>query len=152
MKRHVSTGTLTLLLAIGLLAPQPIAAQELSDTVSVPEGDAALGTVSLPRTVMADGQRLSAGDYDVHLTAQAATPDTVGALAVLERWVEFRRGDDVVGREVVSIVPGAEIGDVAKTTAPSSGSSRVELLKENEYMRVWINQSGTHYLIHLLVG
>jgi len=101
---------------------------------------------------MVDGQALSAGDYQVRLTGRSATPDTVGALTVLERWVEFRQGDDFRGCEVVTIVPSDEISDVAKSASPGSGSSRVELLKEDEYMRVWINQGGTHYLIHLLVG
>jgi hypothetical protein len=129
-----------------------VTAQQLTSTVGVPQGDLELGTVSIPRSAMADGQTLSAGDYQVRLTARLATPDTVGALTVLERWVEFCQGDDVRGREVVTIVPSDEIGDVAKSASPGSGSSRVELLKEDEYMRVWINQSGTHYLIHLLVN
>lgn len=129
-----------------------IAAQQLTSTVDVPQGDLELGTVSIPRSVMADGQALSAGDYQVRLTGRVATPDTVGALTVLERWVEFRQGDDIRGREVVTIVPSDEISDVAKSASPGSGSARVELLKEDEYMRVWINQGGTHYLIHLLVG
>ena len=128
------------------------AAQQLTSTVDVTRGDLELGVVSIPRGVMADGQTLSAGDYQVRLTARSATPDTVGALTVLERWVEFRQDDDIRGREVVTIVPSDEISDVAKSAAPGSGSSRVELLKEDEYMRVWINQGGTHYLIHLVVG
>ena len=120
--------------------------------VDVPTGEVALGTVSLPRSVMADGQTLSAGSYDVRLTARPAAPETAGALNVLERWVEFVQGGEVRGQEVVTIVPASEIGDVAKSAAPGSGSARVEMLRENEYLRVWINQSGTHYLIHLLVG
>ena len=126
--------------------------QQLPSNVDVPEGDAELGTVSLPRGVMADGETLSAGDYQVRLTARAARPDTVGALTVLERWVEFSQGDNLRGREVATIVPSDEISDVAKSAGPGPGSSRVELLKEDEYMRVWINQGGTHYLIHLVVS
>jgi len=126
--------------------------QQLPESVDVPQGDADLGTVNLPRSVMANGETLSAGDYAVRLTAQSASPDTVGALSVLERWVEFKQGDEVRGREVVTIVPSAEISDVAKSAGPAAGASRVELLKENDYMRVWINQDGTHYLIHLVVG
>ena len=128
------------------------AGQQLPTDVDVPQGEVDLGTISLPRSVMANGEALSAGDYDLRLTADSASPDTVGALTVLERWVEFRQGDDVRGREVVSIVPRDEITDVAKSAGPGTGSSRVELLRDNEYMRVWINQGGTHYLIHLLVG
>ena len=129
-----------------------VSAQQLSGNVDVPSGGAELGTVTLPRRVMADGRTLDAGDYDIHLTGQEASPSAVGALAVLERWVEFRQEDAVKGREVVSIVPSGEIGDIAKSAPPGPGSSRVEMLRDNEYLRVWINQNGTHYLIHLAAG
>ena len=127
-------------------------AQQLSSNVDVPTGEVELGTVEIPRQVMANGQTLSAGSYEVQLTAESASPATVGALPVLSRWVEVRQGGDVRGREVVTIVPGDEISDVAKSAPPGSGSSRVELLRGNEFLRVWINQSGTHFLIHLMVG
>jgi len=55
-------------------------------------------------------------------------------------------------RAVASIVPSSEIGDVAKTTPPSSGNARVEMLRDDEYLRVWVNQGGTHYFLHLVVG
>ena len=155
MTQRLFAGMLIVTVVTGMAATLmvgAVAAQQLTSAVDVPQGDLELGAVSIPRGVMADGEMLSPGDYQVRLTARSATPDTVGALTVLERWVEFRQGDDVRGREVVSIVPNDEISDVAKSTAPGSGSSRVELLKEEEYMRVWINQGGTHYLIHLVVG
>jgi len=155
MVQRVFAGMPIVAVIIGMAATLTVgsvAAQQLTSSVDVPQGDLELGAVSIPRRVMADGQTLSAGEYQVRLTARSATPDTVGALSVLERWVEFSQGDDVRGREVVTIVPNDEIGDVAKSASPSSGASRVELLKENEYMRVWINQGGTHYLIHLVVG
>ncbi len=120
--------------------------------VDVPTGEVALGTVSLPRAVLVDGRTLDAGSYDVRLTARSAAPETAGALNVLERWVEFVQGGTVRGQEVVTIVPAGEIGEVAKSAAPGSGSARVEMLRENEYLRVWINQGGTHYLLHLPVG
>ena len=153
--REACAGTLAALVAVGMslvLLNGVANGQELPANVDVPQGSVDIGTVSLPRQVMANGQALSAGDYDIRLTADSATPDTVGALNVLERWVEFRQGEDVRGREVVTIVPQDEITDVAKSAGPGAGSSRVELLRENEYMRVWINHDGTHYLIHLVVG
>ena len=156
MKQIVLVGAITLALVAGFsLLPhvRAVAGEQLaSSDVDVPRGSANLGAINIPRRVMANGVALSAGSYDVQLTAQSAIPETAGALSVLERWVEFRQGDDVRGREVVTIVPGSEISDVAKSAAPGSGSSRVEVLKEDEYIRVWINQSGTHYLIHLVVG
>ena len=151
MRQSLLAGTLAAGVIVVMTATT-LGGQQLSGTVAVPQGALALGTVELPRRVMANGQTLSAGAYEVHLTAESASPDTNGALRVLERWVEFRQDDSLQGREVVTIVPQAEIGDVAKSAPPGSGTSRVEMLRENEYLRVWINQEGTHFLIHLAVG
>jgi len=49
-------------------------------------------------------------------------------------------------------VPASEIDGVAKSAPPVSGTARVELLKDNDYLRVWVNQDNTHYFIHLVVG
>ena len=114
-------------------------------------GDVALGSVHLPKGVTADGKPLPAGTYNVKLTAAQAAPEAVGTTEALERWVELSQGKEVKGREVVSIVPQAEIKMVVKDTPPASGASKVQLLKGNDYLRVWINRGGTHYLIHFPV-
>ena len=139
---------------IGFTAASPVglAEQTAPGNVNVPTGEVGLGSVELPRRVMANGQTLASGTYDLRVTADRANPDAPGQLAVLERWVEFRQGDEVKGREVVSIVPQSEIDSVAKTAPPGSGASRVEMLKDNEYLRVWVNHDNTHYLIHLVAG
>ncbi|HAK56434.1 MAG: hypothetical protein QF463_12990 [Vicinamibacterales bacterium] len=134
------TGALAVLAGLGTTTPASAQTDEI------------LGSVELPRQVLANGDRLSAGTYQVRLTDDAAEPEAAGQLSNLSRWVEFVQGDAVAGREVVSIVPADEIGDVAGSAAPGSGDVRIELLRENEYLRIWINQSGTHYLIHLPVG
>jgi hypothetical protein len=123
-----------------------------AEAAKAPSGEVALGSVRLPRAVMADGKPLAAGTYQVRLTANPATPDAVGATAELSRWAEFVQGGAVRGREVVTIVPGGEAKMVAKDAAPASGGSKVQMLKGNEYMRVWINRGGNHYLIHFPVG
>jgi hypothetical protein len=119
---------------------------------SAPTGDLALGTVRLPRAVTADGKPLPAGSYQVRLTAQEAKPEAVGTTESLERWVEFVQGKEVKEREVVSIVPQTEIKMVVKDTPPAAGGSKVQVLRGNEYVRVWINKAGNHYLIHLPTG
>ena len=129
----------------------PAAAPQLAARVDVPEGAVELGVIDLPRTVRANGASLPAGRYEVHLTAEPAAPPAVGALDVLERWVEFRQDGEVRGREVATLVPENEIGDVAKSAPPAVGAARVEPLRGNEYIRVWINGSGTHLLIHLSI-
>ena len=116
-----------------------------------PTTETALGSVRIPRSVKADGKDLKAGTYQVRLTAQDASPTVPGI--TMERWVEFVQGGKVVGREVVSIVPAAEMKDLmpgpdAPGKAPSGGS-KVEMLKGDEYLRVWISRGGVSYLIHM---
>lgn len=118
---------------------------------TVPAGDLALGTVRIPRAVKADGKPLPAGTYQVRLTGQQAAPDAIGQTELAERWVEFVQGGKVVGREVVTIVPQAEVSLVQKDTPPASNGVKVQTLKGGDYTRVWINRGGNHYLIHLPV-
>jgi hypothetical protein len=144
MSRNWLAGTaMAALLTVG-------AAAQTTPQGQVPTGETALGTVSLPRAVMANGQALQAGSYQVRLTAEAAQPTVPGIQ--MERWVEFVRGGKVVGREVVSIIPQSEEKDLnsgAKGPRPGAGGTRVETLKGDDYVRVWINRRGVNYLLHL---
>ena len=120
----------------------------------VPTGEVALGTVTIPRAVTADGKPLARGRYTLRLTAQAAQPTVPGQLPDLNRWVEFLQGGQVKGREVVSIVPADEVDDTQPGPDMSPGTvrrtgTRVEMLKGGEYLRVWISRAGHHYLVHL---
>ena len=141
----------SVLFVAGAAAYSPTETQGGS-SAQVPTGETNLGTVSIPRAVMADGKPLPAGRYTVRLTAQTASP-APGALAELERWVEFVQGGQVRGRELVSIVPAEEV----KMTMPGPDmpggvgrtGTRVEMLKGGEFLRVWIARAGHNYLIHL---
>ena len=130
--------------AAGSVAAEPQTAQTTGATT--------LGSVRITRNVTADGKPLSAGTYQLRLTAEEAKPQVAGTDATLERWVEFTQRGQVKGREVVSIVPQDEIAKVADGRPPRRGASKVELLKGNDYLRVWINKDNTHYLIHLPTG
>jgi hypothetical protein len=112
----------------------------------------ALGVVSLAKGVKADGKALAAGTYQVRLTAQQATPDAKGETPSLERWVEFVQKGQVKGREVVTIVPQSEIALVQKDTPPHANAAKVEMLKGGNYVRLWINKGGNHYLVHFPVA
>ena len=116
--------------------------------VTTPEGQLALGSVHIPRGVKADGKALAAGTYQARLTPEKATPDAKGQTASLERWVEFVKGDKVAGREVVTIIPHGEIDTVQKDMPPQPNSAKVETLKGGDYVRLWINKGGNHYLVH----
>lgn len=144
MKVRILVATLVAVLTAGIVSAQT------TPQGQVPAGEATLGSVSLPRSVMADGKPLKAGTYQVRLTAQAAAPAVPGQ--TMERWVEFVQGGKVAGREVVSIIPSAEAKDLQPgPDAPAStrAGTRVEMLKGNEYLRVWINRAGVSYLIHM---
>jgi hypothetical protein len=120
-----------------------------ANAANAPTGEVTLVPVHFGKAVKADGKTLAAGTYQVRLTAQAATPDAKGESQGLERWVEFVQKGQVKGREVVSIVPQSEIAQVQKDTPPHAGTAKVEMLKGGDYVRVWINKGGNHYLIHL---
>jgi hypothetical protein len=135
---------------LAVLVSVAAAGATYAQTGQVPTGETALGSVRLTHNVMADGKPLKAGTYQVRLTSQAATPAVAGQ--TMERWVEFVQGGKVAGREVVSIVPAAEMKDLMpgpEGGKAAGGGSRVEMLKGNEYVRVWINRGGVNYLIHM---
>lgn len=110
-----------------------------------------LGTVRLPRAVMADGKALPAGSYSLRVTPDAVTP-VKGQGPDSEKWVEFLQGGQVKGRELASVVAGAEAKEVVEGRPPAANTAKVQLLKGGEYLRVWASRGGSHYLIHLVVS
>ena len=142
MKQALIVGVLAVL--SGLLSPLVLPA-----TVSAQGGATSLGTATLTKAVMAGGQRLAPGTYQVRLTTEAPTPG-VGQSPDAERFVEFLRGGKVVAREVASVVSDADIKQILDSPRrPAPGAARVETLKGDDYVRVWINRGGTNYIIHL---
>jgi hypothetical protein len=120
---------------------------------SGPTGELVLGMVTLHKGMTADGKPLPAGTYQVRLTAQESKPDAKGQSENLERWVEFVQKGAVKGREVVTIVPQADVKNVVKDAPPRAGGApKVQTLRGNEYVRVWFNKGGNHYLIYFPTG
>jgi hypothetical protein len=155
MKPTLLAGALGILM-IGLApsasyaqAKEPLMQPNSEAPANVPPGEAVIGTVRIPRGVKADGKEFPAGTYKVRVTSQEAAGKAPGATAAYERVVEFLQGNEVKAREVATIVPNAEIGKVAKAKPPAPGTTRVERLRGDEFVRVWINHGGNHYLIHL---
>lgn len=98
------------------------------------------GPVEIPRTVRADGAVLAPGTYMLHMTSEVSDG---------ERWLEFRSRAQLAGRELATVIAAEQIGTVAKLQPPQPGRVRVDMLKGADYLRVWINDAGTHYLMHL---
>ena len=125
------------------LASAGLTAQERATTAS-------LGSVRVPRAVLADGKTLPAGVYAVRLTSEEPAPAT-GQSPHAERWVEFVRNGTVAGREVATVISASDMRTIAKSPQPSPNGSRVDVLKGGDYLRAWINRRGMNYLINFRV-
>lgn len=101
---------------------------------------AARGEVTIPRSVMVDGQSLAAGMYLLQLAEDAS--DSAG------RWIEFVSDGDVAGRGLAVVIPDTEIAEVAEVLSPRNEAHVMEL-REGDYVRVWLNRDGVNYLLHL---
>jgi hypothetical protein len=137
MKHVVLAGLL--ICALGIVTIPTFAQEGSSGTV--------LGSVTLTRKVLADGQPLAAGTYQVRLSSDQVKP-AVGESPESERYVEFVRAGKVAGREVATVIPSNDMSTM-KYGRPPVNSSKVEMLKGGDYLRVWINHGSNNYLIHL---
>jgi hypothetical protein len=138
----------------GMLAGAAVAAWVTAIPAAPVSAQAAaqdLTSVSVPRRVMANGAVLAAGTYTLHLTADSPGP-VVGQTPSESRWVEFVQGGRVKGKEVATVLTAAEAKGVINGPPPAPGTSRTDVLKGNDYVRIWVNKGGTNYLVHLAVA
>lgn len=145
MKNLILVGVLgAVMAAVGLPAAR-VSAQAMN-------GNMTLATVHLAKKVTAGGTTLEPGTYQLRLTNDHPQP-AAGESPDSEVFVEFVRAGKVVAREVATVVSKDDIKSVGKgDPAPASGTAKVELLKGNDYVRVWANKGGTNYLVHLPVA
>ena len=101
---------------------------------------------------MVDGKTLAAGTYQLRLTMDHPKP-AAGESPDSEQFVEFLKAGTIVARDVATVVSKADIVAIGKgDPAPAPGAAKIEMLKGNDYIRVWVNKNGTHYLLHLPVA
>jgi hypothetical protein len=107
----------------------------------------AVTTVRITQPVLAGGQPLAAGTYELVVTDERP-PAPSGEPNESQRWVEFLSGRQVVAREIAEVFPASErpIG-----TSSASGAPRavVQRLKTDNIMRVAVNTADARYLIHM---
>jgi hypothetical protein len=116
-----------------------------------PNAAVIFSNIRLPQPVLADGKPLAAGTYDIRITNEHPTP-APGQSVSGECWVEFVKTGTIAGRELASVVPADEIGSVVKGPTPKPSACRVDVLKEGEYLRLWMNDAGTHYIVKLPIS
>jgi hypothetical protein len=119
-----------------------------TDTLQAQSSGTSLGSVTISKKVLADGKPLQPGTYQVRLTADMPKPG-VGQSPEGERYVEFVRNGKVIAREVATVISNADMATISDGRKPTPNSVKVEVLKGDDFVRVWINRSGTNYLIHL---
>ena len=136
---------------VGSIAAGAAVIALLGETTLGAQSGQALGSVRVIQKVMANGQPLAAGTYTLRLLPDQVNP-VVGQTAAESQWVEFVSGGKVVGKEVATILSGPEAKKVTKGSGPAAGESKTQLLKGNDYIRIWVNQGGKHYLVHLAVA
>lgn len=148
MKRVVLAG----MLAAAFAAPTvSVWAQDASKMAANGQGNGSIGSVRLSRKVMVDGQPLAAGTYQLRVSADEPRA-VVGQSPDGTRYVEFLKAGKVVGRELATVYSNADIATILKGAKPSANGSKVELLKGDDYLRVWVNRGGSNYLLHLPVA
>ena len=107
-----------------------------------------IGSAHLTHAVLADGTPLAAGTYQIRLTDDQPTA-AVGESPGAERWVEFVKDGKVAGREVATVISAGDISAIVKDPQPKANTSRVDVLKGGDYVRVWVNKDGNHYIVNM---
>ena len=121
------------------------------------------GTINIGHAGIGSGTHLSTEKFIAGAGVKVVevpfkgTPEVVAAIlshnvdgywAPISAAIPFVKGGKVVGREGVTIIPQADVAKVQKDTPPHANSSKVETLKGGDYVRLWINKGGNHYLVH----
>ena len=107
-----------------------------------------LTTVRITTAVMAGGTSLPAGTYELRLTGQSPGPAGDEQRPVGE-WVEFVANGKVVAREVAVILYDDQLPSVGASSQKVPSGTRVEMLKDGEFLRISVKRENVRYLIYL---
>lgn len=112
-------------------------------------GPSVLGTVRITQAVMAGGQILEPGTYEMRLTGEHVDP-LPGQSADAEQMVEFVKDGRVMARDAAEVMPGST--RAVGTSGSASSQARVERLKADDFIRVSVNREGERYLVYLPIA
>ena len=111
----------------------------------------ALATIQLATTVKAGGTTLAPGRYELRLTGESPMPDG-GEQRRRQEWVEFLADGKMVAREVAEILYDDDLPALGASSQKARGGTRVEMLKDGEFLRISVKRERDRYLIYLPVS
>ena len=106
-----------------------------------------LTTVRIPTAVMAGGTSLPAGTYGLRLTSPS--PGSAADDSAVGQWVEFVANGKVVARELAVILHDDQLPSVGASSQKVTSGTRVEMLKDREFLRISVKRENVRYLIYL---
>ena len=112
--------------------------------------DNVLTTVRIPTAVKAGGTLLPAASYQLRLTGEHPAPG--GEQREVQEWVEVISNGKVVARELAEILYDDDRPAVGASAQKARTGTRVEMLKDREFLRVSIKRDNERYLIYLPVS
>ena len=109
----------------------------------------AVATVTLAQPVLAGGQPLAPGTYEIWIGG--APEGGQGALSKdAPRRVQFVQDGKVVREEIAEVFPHVQVGETAGTAGPTGmAKAMVQELKSGDYVRISVTDAGSRFLIHL---
>ena len=107
-----------------------------------------LTTVRIGTAVTAGGASLPIGTYELRLTGEHPAP-LVGQPRNSQEWIEFVADGKVVAREAAEILYDDDLETAASQRVKSG--TRVEMLKDGDFLRISVKRERERYLIYLPV-
>jgi hypothetical protein len=139
---------IVLLAMTGALSVGGTAVQETPSSTGVA---GVITAVHVTQSVLANGTLLPAGPYELRLTNERPAP-LPGQSPDAERWVEFVASGVVVGREVAVVLRDDDLPTVGASSVPARDGTRVEMLKDGEFLRISVRRGPERYLVYLPVA
>ena len=109
-----------------------------------------LTTVRIGTAVTAGGTSLPAGAYEIRLTGERPAP-LAGQPQNSQEWVEFVADGKVVAREAAEILYDDDLEAAGEASQRVKSGTRVEMLKDGEFLRISVKRERERFLIYLPV-
>jgi hypothetical protein len=110
-----------------------------------------LATVHIATTVRVGGTTLAPGTYELRLTGESPVA-RAGGQRPLQEWVEFVAHGKIVAREAAEILYDDDLPAGGASSQKARAGTRVERLKDGDFLRISVKRERDRYLIYLPVS